>query len=196
MRFGSLALMARLSKRDAAEVSEVRCSLTTTILVVLVVASVGVGVGCKTTDPAPRSPSASSPAPKPPAAAVGNPPLASAGAEAPARPDTSPIRFGFNVHDLDDDAQRRLRAVADYMQRSPETKLRITGHADERGTSEYNLSLGEARARAARDYLVRLGVDAKRIYVQTRGEEDPVDRNGTEAAWAANRRGELLLDGA
>jgi len=63
----------------------------------------------------------------------------------------------------------------------------------ERGTGEYNLSLGEARARAARDYLVRLGVDAGRIGITSRGEEEPAVAGANEAAWAMNRRDEFML---
>ena len=83
--------------------------------------------------------------------------------------------------------------VAEYLGKVPQARVRITGHADERGTDEYNLALGDARARAARDYLVRLGVDATRIQFMTRGEEDPLDGARNEAAWAKNRRDEIII---
>jgi peptidoglycan-associated lipoprotein len=104
-----------------------------------------------------------------------------------------PVRFGLDDSQLDADAQARLRALAAHLQRSPGTRVTIVGHADERGTGEYNLSLGEARARAARDYLVRLGINASRVTITSRGEEEPAVAGSNEQAWAMNRRDEFML---
>jgi peptidoglycan-associated lipoprotein len=68
----------------------------------------------------------------------------------------------------------------------------IQGHTDERGTREYNLALGERRAAAVRDYLQSLGVSASQLSIVSYGEERPVDPRSTEAAWAQNRRAELV----
>lgn len=150
-------------------------------------------LGCATATRPPFTPP-SSPAPNAPAPAAGtSPPAAAPGVEAPARPDTSPLRFDYDAHILDPDAQARLRNIADYLRLAPRAKVRITGHADERGTDEYNLALGDARARAAREYLLRLGVDETRIQFQTRGEEEPIDRSNNEAAWVKNRRDDIVI---
>ena len=71
--------------------------------------------------------------------------------------------------------------------------MRIEGHCDERGTVEYNLALGEKRARAARDYLVSLGTPASRLGIISYGKERPVDPGHSESAWAENRRAEFMF---
>ena len=71
--------------------------------------------------------------------------------------------------------------------------LLIEGHADERGTNEYNLALGERRAKATRDYLVSVGIDAGRITVISYGEERPICTEKTDACWAKNRRAHFLV---
>jgi peptidoglycan-associated lipoprotein len=69
----------------------------------------------------------------------------------------------------------------------------IEGHCDERGTIEYNLALGERRAKSARDYLIRFGLDRKRFKTVSYGEERPVDLRQNEEAWAKNRRAEFVV---
>ena len=71
--------------------------------------------------------------------------------------------------------------------------MTVEGHCDERGTVDYNLALGEQRARAARDYLVSLGVAAERVRVVSFGKERPLDAGHDEAAWAKNRRAHFAL---
>lgn len=102
------------------------------------------------------------------------------------------VGFDFNVSDLRPDAREALDNFAKCMQQNTAWKLTIEGHADERGTTEYNLQLGERRAASIRDYIVRLGVDKARVKVISYGEERPIDNSGTESAWAQNRRGELI----
>lgn len=91
----------------------------------------------------------------------------------------------FNIDDIDAAA---LRSQAAWLSRYPGKPARIEGHADERGTREYNLALGERRANAARNYLVSLGIDGRRLSVVSYGKERPVALGSNETAWAQNRR--------
>ena len=101
------------------------------------------------------------------------------------------IHFGFDRADLSADAQRVLDRKADLLRQSPGLRLLIEGHADERGSDEYNLALGTRRAAAAKQFLVNRGVDPARLEVASHGEEQPLDRGHHESAWAANRRAEF-----
>lgn len=91
----------------------------------------------------------------------------------------------FNIDDLDRVA---LASQAQWLARYPNVRITVEGHADERGTRDYNLALGERRANAARNYLVSLGVAASRINVVSFGKERPVALGSDEASWAQNRR--------
>lgn len=102
------------------------------------------------------------------------------------------IYFDFDKYNLRDDARRQLDANADILRNNTDMNIVIEGHCDERGTDEYNLALGERRAQAAREYLVRLGIDAARINVISYGEERPVAPGHDEESWALNRRGEFV----
>jgi peptidoglycan-associated lipoprotein len=104
---------------------------------------------------------------------------------------TGLVNFDFNVADLRPEARSTLDTMAKCMQKNTTWKLTIAGHADERGTPEYNLSLGESRAKSARKYLSALGVAESRIKVVSYGEEKPLNPGSSEAAWAENRRAEL-----
>lgn len=86
-----------------------------------------------------------------------------------------------------------LDRKAEIMRANPGLRVRISGHADDRGSDEYNLVLGNKRALAARQYLVGRGIDAGRIEVTSFGEERPVDASENEAAWAKNRRAEFEI---
>jgi peptidoglycan-associated lipoprotein len=77
------------------------------------------------------------------------------------------------------------------MKRWTSTKVTIEGHADNRGTNEYNLALGERRAAAVRDYMVGLGVAADRMAIVSKGEEQPICTENTESCWQQNRRGQF-----
>ena len=79
------------------------------------------------------------------------------------------------------------------MKKNSALKVRIEGHCDERGSDEYNLALGERRAKAAMNYLVTLGIADKRLSVISYGKEKPVDPGHDEAAWAKNRRAEFVI---
>ncbi|HWO57095.1 MAG TPA: peptidoglycan-associated lipoprotein Pal [bacterium] len=102
------------------------------------------------------------------------------------------IYFDFDKYNLRDDARRVLDANAEILRNNPEMNILIEGHCDERGTDEYNLALGERRAQAAREYLIRLGIDPSRINVISYGEERPVAPGHDEESWALNRRGEFV----
>jgi len=98
------------------------------------------------------------------------------------------IFFDFDKSELDDSSREALNAIAGWLESALDVKLRIEGHADERGSSEYNIALGERRADAAKRYLVTLGIDQVRLSTISYGEEMPVDTGHTEEAWAKNRR--------
>jgi peptidoglycan-associated lipoprotein len=102
------------------------------------------------------------------------------------------VRFAFNSSALDEENTRIVEEHARYLLANPNAKIRIEGHADERGTREYNLALGERRAKAVAKVLRVLGVGADRIETRSYGEEKPVAMAHNESAWAQNRRGEFV----
>ncbi len=104
-----------------------------------------------------------------------------------------PIYFSFDSSALSQTALRTLERNAAWLRQHPDWKVRVEGHCDERGTSEYNLALGARRARRVKEQLVRLGISAERIETISYGEERPVDPGHDEAAWSKNRRAEFAL---
>ncbi|MBQ2282070.1 MAG: OmpA family protein [Kiritimatiellae bacterium] len=103
----------------------------------------------------------------------------------------TPVYFGYNTFTIPPAEMEKVNALADLMIAEQSFLLLITGHCDERGTVEYNVSLGEYRAQAIRDILIQLGVAPERIQTLSMGEEMPADPGHNEAAWKLNRRGEL-----
>lgn len=103
------------------------------------------------------------------------------------------IYFDTDQYNIDTQDAAALQAQAQYFARFPQVTFTIEGHADERGTREYNLALGERRANAAKNYLVSLGVDANRISVVSFGKERPVALASNEGAWAQNRRAASVI---
>ena len=103
------------------------------------------------------------------------------------------IYFNFDSADLSADSRAALSKNAELLAKQPSVSIRIEGNCDERGSDEYNLALGERRAKAARDYLVNLGVQPARLSVISYGEEKPADPGHDEAAWAKNRRDEFVI---
>ncbi len=103
------------------------------------------------------------------------------------------VRFGFDQATLLPDSQGKLQKLADCIKQAGAKKVAISGHADERGTTQYNIALGARRAEAARKYLVDLGVAAKLDTVSF-GEEKPLCTEATEACWARNRRVEFQVE--
>ncbi|MEM1133602.1 MAG: peptidoglycan-associated lipoprotein Pal [Pseudomonadota bacterium] len=98
------------------------------------------------------------------------------------------VLFDTDRFNIDSDDQVTLQSQAQWLSRYPGKQIIIEGHADERGTRDYNLALGERRANAAKNYLVTLGVAPSRIQVISYGKERPEALGSTEAAWAQNRR--------
>lgn len=103
------------------------------------------------------------------------------------------IYFDTDRYNIDSQDAAALQAQAQYFARFPQLTFTIEGHADERGTREYNLALGERRANSAKAYLVSLGVDANRISVVSYGKERPVALASDESAWAQNRRAASVI---
>ncbi len=105
----------------------------------------------------------------------------------------SPVYFGYDSFQLAPEEVVKIEQVADFMQRDRACVLIVEGHCDERGSNEYNLSLGEQRALSVRGYLANLGIAAERIQSRSFGEERPAVSGSGEAAWRLNRRGEFAL---
>lgn len=105
-----------------------------------------------------------------------------------AMPDLKDIHFEFDRADILPEAAKILEVNAGWLKANPRYLVLIEGHTDERGTNEYNLALGERRARASRNFLVSQGVAARRISVISYGEERPTCRQPAEDCWAQNRR--------
>ena len=98
------------------------------------------------------------------------------------------ILFDTDRFNIDSQDQVTLQGQAQWLARYPNTRVTVEGHADERGTREYNLALGERRANSAKNYLASLGVDASRIQTVSYGKERPFAIGSDESAWAQNRR--------
>ena len=107
--------------------------------------------------------------------------------------DFAPVYFGFDASQLAPAELSKIEAVAQHLQAKTDRVVIIEGNCDERGSNEYNLSLGDLRAIAIRDYLVTLGIDAKRIQSKSYGEEKPAVSGHGEEAWSKNRRGEFAV---
>ena len=103
------------------------------------------------------------------------------------------VFFDFDKYDVRPADKGTLDENAKWLKSNQSALLLIEGHTDERGTNEYNLALGERRAKATRDYLVSVGIDAGRITVISYGEERPTCTEKTEACWAKNRRAHFLV---
>ena len=104
-----------------------------------------------------------------------------------------PVYFDFDRSQLRSDARVQLDANARILERQPALELILEGHCDENGSAAYNLALGDRRARAVRDYLVNLGIDASRLRTISYGKSRPAVLGSGEAAWAKNRRCEFKV---
>lgn len=182
--------------------------LSTAALLMLVVVA-----GCARRVPPPAPPP---PAPPPPAATPAPPPppppppkpapapppkpltedeifqkktLAELNAEMP----LGDVFFDYDMSTIREDARPILQKNADYLRRWATTRVTIEGHADSRGTVEYNLALGARRSGAVRDYLVSLGIAPDRLLAISRGEETPQCTEEEEACWQRNRRGHFVF---
>ena len=104
------------------------------------------------------------------------------------------VRFEFDKSILLPEAQDILRDKAKWLKARPNVSAIIEGHCDERGTSEYNMALGDRRAGSAKNFLMDLGIEPKRLTTISYGEEKPFDSGHDEEAWAKNRRAHFVID--
>ena len=132
--------------------------------------------------PAPTPPPTAAPAPPPPAPKEFQP-----------NDNVKPIYFDFDKAVIRPGDAKILDASATWLKSNGTQLLLIEGHADERGTNEYNLALGDRRAKAAMNYLVAQGISADRMTIVSYGEERPVCTEHTEACWAKNRRDQFMV---
>ena len=107
--------------------------------------------------------------------------------------DFTPVYFAFDASNLKDSELAKIEAVAQHLQANPTRVVMVEGNCDERGSNEYNLTLGELRAGSVRDYLLRLGIDEKRVQTKSYGEEKPAVAGSGESVWSKNRRGEFAI---
>jgi len=103
------------------------------------------------------------------------------------------VLFDYDKYDIKADGRYTLDTISSWLKKNHMTRLIIEGHCDERGTNEYNLALGEKRARAAKNYLISLGVSSSRISLLTYGEEKPVCTSHNEDCWQRNRRAHFVV---
>ena len=103
------------------------------------------------------------------------------------------IQFDYDKYDIRPDAKPILQNVASWLIKNTSAKILVEGHCDERGTNEYNLALGDRRAKAARDYLIALGIASNRIEMLSYGEEKPLCKESAEECWAKNRRAHFVI---
>ncbi len=165
-----------------------RCS---TIALALLLAAAACG---KKKGPAPPSPAYPDDAPASTRGAERGEPgtatVTAVGKDAAGAPDIGAVYFEFDSVTLSSEARAALDRFGQWLI-GRDVHVVIEGHADERGTTEYNVALGQRRAQVIADFLIRLGVDAARLDTISYGEERPVASGDDEAAWARNRRGEL-----
>jgi peptidoglycan-associated lipoprotein len=153
------------------------------------------------TAPVPVNPPAAPPPAPPPPPPSNNPPPppSSGGTDLDAKASTRAasiaerIHFDYDKSDVKPEDTGKLDAKAQLLKQFTAVRIRITGHCDERGSDQYNISLGMRRATAAKNYLVQLGIDASRIDVASLGREVPADPGHDESAWAQNRRDEFEI---
>ena len=103
------------------------------------------------------------------------------------------IHFDYDKSSIKANDEPKLQEVANYLKSNPTHVVRVEGNCDERGTEEYNRSLGERRALAAREFLAHLGIDPNRVVTISYGQDRPVDPGHAEAAWSKNRRDDFVV---
>lgn len=106
---------------------------------------------------------------------------------------TPVVYFEFDSHALTIEGQERLKILADHLEKHPEQRLSIEGHADSRGSHEYNLALGQNRAASVKKFLTAIGVKENRLDTTSFGEEKPAELGMEEKAWSKNRRAEFTV---
>ena len=103
------------------------------------------------------------------------------------------VFFDYDMSAIRPDAEQALRQKVDILRASPQVRIRIEGHADERGSTEYNLALGNRRAEAIRQFLTGFGLSADRFEIVSFGEDRPLAQGSDEQAWSRNRRGQFVI---
>jgi len=103
------------------------------------------------------------------------------------------VYFGFDSSNLDSSTKEAVASNVEYLKANSNVDVQIEGHCDERGGRQYNLALGERRAKAVRDYMVALGVESKRISTISYGNERPKVEGNDESAWSQNRRANFVV---
>jgi len=155
---------------------------------VLLLAGALLLAGCpKKPEVATGAPRAEAPAAVPEAKREPAPPAA------PAKEPLQDVFFDFDKAVIRDDGKKALDADIQWLKANSAVGIKVEGHCDERGTTEYNLALGERRAKGVRDYLVAGGIDAKRISTISYGKERPFVQGHDESAWKWNRRGHFVV---
>jgi len=182
--------------------------LTTMMLVAVFVAACGPKRVPPPPPPPPEPPAAPAPPPPPP-----TPPPAPKPAPPPAPAPLSEdelfsrksldqlnsenplgdVAFDYDMATVRDDQRAILQKNADWMRRWSTTRVSVEGHADQRGTNEYNLALGERRALSAKNYMVSLGIPADKIKTVSYGKEFPFDAGHDDSAWSKNRRAHFVI---
>jgi len=133
------------------------------------------------------------PATTPPAGPTSQPPKEDPLAKEIKAFESEAVYFDYDKSDLKPAARATLEKKAAWLRSNPQFKLKVEGHCDERGTVEYNLALGERRAKSAVKYLNALGISGDRMTTVSYGEEKPADPGHNEAAWSKNRRDDFKL---
>ncbi len=105
------------------------------------------------------------------------------------------VHFGYDQYNVEDNDKALLGRQAQWLAKYPAVRVSVEGHADERGTREYNLALGARRANAVKEYLVSQGVSAARVETVSYGKERPICTESNEACWTQNRRGVTVVTG-
>jgi len=186
-----------------------RCVWLTTIVLLVTLTVTACAKKIPPPPPPPPAPPAAPAAPPPPPPP---PPAAAAPAPAPPRALTEEeifarksldelnaerplldVSFDYDMSLIRDDQRAILQKNADFMRKWTAVRVTVEGHADARGTSEYNLALGERRGNAVKDYLTGLGIAAERMVVISKGEESPLCTEETEGCFARNRRGHFII---
>jgi peptidoglycan-associated lipoprotein len=167
-------------------------------------AAVGPGAAVAPAKPMPLAPPGTKPGETPvtrPAPPAERPVQAAPGKPTPGAPGTpvaSPLKdvfFDYDKAAVRDDQKAALSENVTWLKANPSAKITVEGHCDERGTAEYNLGLGERRAKATKDYLVAAGIPADRISTISYGKERPFVLGHDESAWKWNRRGHFVITG-
>ncbi len=104
------------------------------------------------------------------------------------------VKFAYDSSSIMDSEIQTLEAKADWLRNNTDVTVTVEGHCDERGTTEYNLALGDRRAARVKNFLINLGVDAERVTTVSYGEEKPAVEGSNEAAWSQNRRSQCVID--